>query len=265
MRSTPRNLAARAGRWSAEHRKTAIFGWLAFVLVAFALGSAAGMKTISDDDRGTGESGCADRAINHAFPSDASESVLIQSQTKDAHDPAFRAVVNDAVTRIKQADAVRDVRSPLARGNHGQLSPDGHSALVEFEIAGDDAQTEKRVASSLAATKAAQAAHPGFVVEEFGDASANKALSKSFEDDFQRAETLSIPITLLILVLAFGAFVAAGIPLLLALSAVGATIGIVSVISHVLPVDESAGSVILLIGLAVGVDYTMFYLRRERE
>jgi hypothetical protein len=262
---SPKSIAARAGRWSAEHRKTAIFGWLAFVLVAFALGSVSGMKSISDEDLGNGESGRADKAIAQAFPTDASETVLVQSTTKDAGDAEFRAVVNDAVARIQRADGVRDLRSPLARGNQGQLSPDRHSALVEFEIAGDEKLAEKRVDATLAATAAAQRKHPGFTVEQFGDASAGKAISKSFEDDFKRAETLSLPITLLILVLAFGALVAAAVPLLLALSAVGATIGLVGVMSNVLPVDESISSVILLIGLAVGVDYTMFYLRRERE
>ncbi len=102
-------------------------------------------------------------------------------------------------------------------------------------------------------------------IEQFGDASAGKALSKVFEEDFKKAETLSLPITLIILIVAFGSLVAAGLPLLLALSAVMATIGLVSILSLATPVDESITSVILLIGLAVGVDYVLFYLRRERE
>ena len=117
----------------------------------------------------------------------------------------------------------------------------------------------------LAATAAAQGAHPDLRIEQFGDASADEAISKMFSDDFKKAEVLSIPITLAILVVAFGAFVAAGIPLLLALSSVMATLGLVAIGSHVIPVEDSVGSVVLLIGLAVGVDYSLFYLRRERE
>ena len=98
-----------------------------------------------------------------------------------------------------------------------------------------------------------------------GDGTADKQLSDSISDDFAKAETLSIPITLLILVVAFGALVAAGIPLILAISAVMATIGLVSIPSQIFPVDDAIGSVILLIGMAVGVDYSLFYLRRERE
>ena len=83
--------------------------------------------------------------------------------------------------------------------------------------------------------------------------------------DFQKAEVTSLPITLIILAIAFGTLVAAGIPLLLALTAVGATLGLIGPISQISPVSESINSVILLIGLAVGVDYCLFYIRRERE
>ena len=74
-----------------------------------------------------------------------------------------------------------------------------------------------------------------------------------------------MPITLLILVLAFGALVAAGVPLLLAVTGVAATLGLVGPISHIAPVDQTISNVILLIGLAVGIDYSLFYLKRVRE
>ena len=136
---------------------------------------------------------------------------------------------------------------------------------MNFEIPGDDDEAEEQIDAVLAATAAAQKAHPELRIEQFGDASADKAISKKFEDDFKKAEITSLPITLMILVLAFGALVAAGMPLLLAISAVAATIGLIGPISQFAPVDESISSVILLIGLAVGVDYSLFYLRRERE
>ena len=126
-------------------------------------------------------------------------------------------------------------------------------------------QAEESVGAVLAATKRVQAANPSVYVGEFGGASANKALSKAFEDDFKKAETLSLPITLIILVLAFGALVAAGVPLLLGLTAVMATLGLVALPSQIVPLGENTASIVLLVGLAVGVDYTLFYLRRERE
>ena len=173
--------------------------------------------------------------------------------------------MRDVTRRLQAARHVEDVRSPLAAGNEGQISKDGRSAVVTFNIPGDDELAGERVDSSLAAVAAAQAAHPQLRVEQFGSASAEKAISKSFEDDFQRAEFLSVPITLLILLVAFGAIVAAGLPLLLALTAVGATLGLLGPVSQLLPVEESISSVVLLVGLAVGVDYCMFYVRREME
>ena len=264
---TDKNLAARAGRWSATHRKTAIFGWLAFVVVAFVLGGAVGTKTLEQEDVGSGDSLVADQAIAAAgFPDRAGEQVLIQGKGGvRAGDPAFTAAVEELTARLGRTPHVTAIESPLERGNAGQLSKDGRSALVTFDLSGDGDAVEERVEAALAATAATQRAHPDLRVEQFGDASAGKALSAAFEDDFRRAETLSLPITLLILVLAFGALVAAGLPLLLGLTAVAATLGLLGPISQLMAVDEAISSVVLLIGLAVGVDYSMFYVRREME
>jgi len=261
-----RNLAARAGRWSARHRRTAILGWLAFVLVSVMLGSALGMKEIATEDLGDGESKRADQTLADGFPDRASEEVLVQGRGNvKADDPRFTAAVRDVVRSLSGFETVRDVKSPLDSGNAAQFSPDGRSALVTFDLLGDDDELEDNVTPVLAAMARVQSANPALRVEEFGDASTDKALSKAFEDDLRKAETLSLPITLVILVLAFGALVAAGIPLLLAITAVAAALGLVGAFSHIIPVDQSISSVILLIGLAVGVDYSLFYLRRERE
>lgn len=263
-----RNLAARAGHWSARHRKTAIFGWLAFVVIAFVLGGAIGTNTLKSEDSGNGSSQVADRAIAAAdFPDKADEQVLVTARGGGlkASDPEFRAGVDDVIARIEQTPNTEEVLSPYGKGNEGQISKDGTAALVTFSIKGDSDQTDTRVDSTLAATKAAQDAHPDLRIEQFGDASADKALSASLDDDFKRAEFLSLPITLVILIVAFGALVAAGVPLLLGITAVIGTLGLVAPISQIVPMEESASSVILLIGLAVGVDYTMFYLRRKME
>ncbi|HWC25068.1 MAG TPA: MMPL family transporter [Solirubrobacteraceae bacterium] len=266
MHNRSDNFAARAGRWSARHRKLAIFGWLAFVAVAAAGGSAAGLSTFAWQESGPGESGRADRAIFDHFPRHAEETVLVQSRGDGtARDAAFRSAVADVERRLERTPHVTHVQSPLAAANAGQISRDRRSALVSFQLAGDFETAEQRVDAPLRAVAAAQAANPALRIEQFGDASAGKALGEVFEKDFKKAETLSLPVTLLILVVAFGSLVAAGLPLLLALSAVFATIGLVSLFSHASPVDESITSVILLIGLAVGVDYCLFYLRRERE
>jgi uncharacterized membrane protein YdfJ with MMPL/SSD domain len=260
------NLAARAGRWSAQHRKKAVLGWLAFVIAALALGNVLGTKTIASDEEGlAGDSKRAHEIYQAAFPQAAGEQVFISSKTGGPKDAGFRAAVKDVEAKLAAQKNVTNVQSPYAKGNEGQISRDGHSAIVSFEIPGTSEKAEDKVAPILAATDAAQAAHPELRIEQFGEASTGKAVAKMFEDDLKKAETISLPITLLILLFAFGALVAAGLPLLLGLTSVAASMGLVAGISQFSPATESVGSIVVLIGLAVGVDYSLFYIRRERE
>ena len=259
------NLAARMGRWSADHWKTATFGWLALVIVAFGIGGQVGVKNVDPNTAGPGESGRMDRILDAGFKQPAGESVLIQSSTGKVGDPEFKAAVSDVVSRVSKVAVVQNVQSPLAPANSGQISKDGRSALVEFDIGGDKADASDKVAPILDEVDAAKKAHPGYFIGEFGDASAMHAVDTAFANDLVSAGALSIPLTLIILIVAFGTLVAAGIPLLLALTAVFATFGLIALPSHILPIAQEAPAVVLLVGLAVGVDYAMFYLRRERE
>ena len=261
----PNNLAARMGRWSADHWKTATFGWLGFVVVVFALAGMAGTKTIDPNKPGPGEAGRMDRILDAGFKQPAGESVLIQSSSLRVSDPAFKDVIDDVVARIETLAAVQNVRSPLDPRNASQIAPGAHAALVDFEIRGDADDAVDKIGPVLDRVDVAQAVHPEFFIGEFGDASAVDGVETAYADDLEKAGQLSLPITLLILVIAFGALVAAGIPLLLGLTAVIATFGLVALSSHFLPMAQQAPAIVLLIGLAVGVDYSLFYLRRERE
>jgi uncharacterized membrane protein YdfJ with MMPL/SSD domain len=259
------NFAARMGRWSARHRKIAIFGWLAFVIAAVVIGIAVGPNNIEPNDTIPGESGRVTRLLDKEFPQPAGESVLVQSSSLTVDDPAFRAAVQDVVATVSKMDVVRDVRSPLDPENAGQISKDEHSVLVDFKLAGDADEADGVVKPVEDAVASVKKAHPQVFIGEFGEGSTNRELNEVFAKDLEKAGTLSLPVTLIILVIAFGALVAAGIPLLLALTAVVATMGLIALPSQVMPVDENLAALVLLIGLAVGVDYSMFYLKRERE
>ena len=259
------NVAARVGRWSARHWKTAVFGWLAFVLIAFAAGRMVGTKSLSTTDPGPGESGRVQQILNDEFEQPAKELVLLQSLTLTATSTRFHTAVQDVVRRLEAQPNVTNIGSPFAPGNAGQVSSDGHSALVEFDIRGKSDDAKDKVKPILATVADAQRASPQFTIAEFGGGSANKAINEQFGKDLLKAGALSLPLTLVILLLVFGAVVAAGIPLLLALTSVFATIGLLSLPSHLLPMDDAVSAVVLLIGLAVGVDYSMFYLKRSRE
>jgi uncharacterized membrane protein YdfJ with MMPL/SSD domain len=261
------SLAARIGRWSTRHRGKAISGWLAFVVVAVVIGSMVGSVHPSGDSN-HGDTAKAEKILDGAWPDRAGETVLVQAQGGQrltAKDPEFRRTVADVAAGVSTQPGVVEVQSPYAKGNHGQISADGRSALVSFKIDGDSTLAEQRVDAVEAAVKGAAAQHPKLFVGQFGDASADKALSKSFSEDFAQAGMLSVPVTLVILVLTFGALVTAGVPLLLGLTAVMGTIGLLGPISHLFSLDEFINEIVLLVGLAVGVDYSLFYLRRERE
>src|SRR4051794_8834804 len=253
-----RNLAARMGRWSAAHWKTATFGWLALVVVAFAVGGQVGTKQIDPNAKGPGESGRMDKILDAGFKQPAGESVLIQNRSLQAGTPAFAAAVDDVVARLSKVAVVRNVQAP-------KIADDRHAVLIDFDISGDKDTAADRLDPVLTSVGDAGKAHPSFFVGEFGGASAAKGVDSAFADDLKSAGVYSIPLTLIILVAAFGALVAAGIPLLLALTAVFATFGLAALPSHVIPLAQEAFAVVLLIGLAVGVDYSLFYLRRERE
>jgi RND superfamily putative drug exporter len=258
------NLAGRMGRWSARHRKKAIFGWLGFVVAAFALGIVTGTTQIEPATSGVGESGRVDKLLHEEFVEPAGESVLVQSDSLTVKDPAFAAAVEDVVATVSALDAVANVRSPLDPENAGQVGQGGHAVLIDFEIRGDPDDATMKIDPVVAAVDEVEAAHPEVFVGSFG-VSADKEVEAAFLDDLKQAGLLSIPVTLIILIVVFGALVAAGIPLLLALTAIIATFGLVALPSSLIPIDEVTYELILLIGLAVGVDYSMFYLKRERE
>jgi RND superfamily putative drug exporter len=260
-----KTFAGRMGRWSARHRKTAILGWIAFVVIAFAVGNAVGTQKPDHQDY-IGDSGQAAKLFDNHFPKKADEQVIVQAP-KGGHatDASVRKAVGETVAAVSGKPGVTDIQSPFTKGNEGQISKDGRSVLVEFSLKGDEDATQKLVGATTAAIDKVKDANPGVFVGQFGAASGEKAITKAQDEDSAKSMQLSLPATLLILVVTFGALVAAGIPLLLGLTAVFATLGLIGPVSHLLPMDNTVTEVVLLVGLAVGVDYSLFYLRRERE
>jgi uncharacterized membrane protein YdfJ with MMPL/SSD domain len=261
------NIAARMGRWSASHWKTAVFGWLAFVIVAIFVGTFVGTKNIKTEDANVGQAHKADQILKQAFPQvdPQTELVLVQSSSKTVRDPAFRAAVKDVESTIAGNPAIKNVRSPLDPAHADQVSTDGRSAMVVWDMKGTYENAKPKIDGIVSAVGKAADRHPAFYIAEAGSVSSGKALDKMFSDQLKLAGERSIPITVIVLLLVFGALVAVGVPLLVALSSVIATVFLVALPSHLVPMDQNVSAVILLVGLAVGVDYSLFYLKRERE
>ncbi len=260
-----RNLAARAGRWSAQHRKLAILGWILFVVLATVVGGRVGLNEIDESAAGSGESKRGDMLIDAAgFPEQAGEQVLIQGKAAD--DPQVTAAVGDVVRRLGAIDGITEIESPLnAADRVNTVSRDGRSVVVNFTMPGSDEHVEKLVEQPLAAVAAAQAAHPSVRVEQFGEVSAAKEIVAQDAKDGKRAEFISYGLMLVILLVAFGALVAAGVPLVLGATAVAGTVGLLGPVSQVYALAPDVAQLVVIIGLAVGVDYAMFYSRRMME
>jgi RND superfamily putative drug exporter len=173
--------------------------------------------------------------------------------------------VLDVVKTLRGFPKVTELRSPLEQGNEDMVSPDGHSAMVEFTPVGDYDEAITYIQTIEAGVDTVQKRHPDFYVDEVGSASTGRTLDEAFASMLAKAGMIAIPLALLILLFVFGSVVAAAVPLLLAITAVFATTALIALPSQLIPVDQQVAEVILLIGLAVGVDYSLFYLRRERE
>ncbi len=260
--TSKRNIAATLGGWSARHRRAAILGWLFFVVLVVVLGSGSGQSSLANYQQLAGGSGQAEKILADARIGDpAVELVLVHSQraSKTAGSSLFHQAVATVLDEVGATGLVRQVESPYS---DGLISGDGHYALVRFDMKpGDDG----KVGTVMAAVSRAQAANAGFSLQETGDASGQQALNNTIGSNFARAEWTAVPLAIGILLVAFGAVVAALLPVLLALSAFVAALGLADLLSHVVALSSYSNSVMLLIGLAVGVDYSLFYLRRERQ
>jgi RND superfamily putative drug exporter len=267
-RRTSGPVVERVAGWSARHRKTALFGWLLLVVGAVMISSMLGSKNLNSYD--PGQAGQAERVLSGpGVVQPDSETVLIQAKAGPrtvASDPEIRRAIRQVTAALGAMPKVATgIESPLAPDGGKLISRDGRSALVLFNVAGNPDNADQTVVPAQRAVAAVQAAHPGLRVAESGQASVGRAVNTTISSDFRRAEVTSVPITLVLLLCVFGALIAAGIPLLLAGTSVTAAISLLAIPSQWLPIDSTTSSVVLLVGMAVGVDYSLFYLRRERE
>lgn len=251
-------------RVTSRFRKTTLLLWVAFVVGCITAGAMTGMETLSEDG-GVGESGAAEAIVAKTDLADRpTEIVLVKSSSQATTDRVATALQAE-IAELKQ---VEEIQSPLrGGGNVAELRNDaGTAVLLQLTLRGspdDAAKTALPVERLVRA--AAKDAGSGVTVAQTGGGSVGNAIDEIVESDLQKAELISVPITLIILVLVFGAFVAATVPLLLGITSVAAAMGAMGVVSQVAPMADATGSLVVLIGLAVGVDYSLFYIRRERE
>ncbi|MGN5631700.1 MMPL family transporter [Streptomyces sp. AC154] len=249
----------RMARWSARHPWKAIVGWFVFVVLCLGAGITAGNNPATTKDFWVGEAGHAESmATDAGLQRRPTEHILIRSGSGPLDDAEATAAARDVTARMTALPEVAEVAPPVR-------SKDGTALRVTVVMKGAELDAKKNVAPLLEATGKAAAAHPGLVVEESGSPAISQGVNEQRGKDLSLSERLTLPVTLVILLIVFGSVVMAGVPLLLALSSIAATMGLAMLASHLMPDPGVGTNMILLIGLAVGVDYTLFYLKRERE
>jgi RND superfamily putative drug exporter len=231
------------GRWSTRRPWLAIALWLIFVLAAAAALSVTGSKQLQNG--AVGESARGDALLSrHQIGFPPQEYVYLHSGSLETTSSVFQAAVRTMST---------DMRAAFGGPVTLATSADHHAELVSAQV------TRPTQGGLLpGALKRLETDYPQLqAVAGSGSGGASS--------DLHRAEQLSVPVTLLVLVIAFGALAAALVPLLLAVTAVIAAFGLLGPISQIFPLDNSVKTVVLLIGMAVGVDYALLYVVRSRE
>ncbi|MFD5397691.1 MMPL family transporter [Streptomyces sp. NPDC127097] len=254
-----RPVTVRWAVWSARHPWRALAGWLAFVVLCLGVGLAMGTHNATGEDYRVGEAGRAETLAAEArLDREPVEQVLISARSGPLEQAAVDAAVRDLTARMRQLPEVARVEPPVR-------SADGGSLRVAVVMKGVEADAKDHVAPLAARTAAVQRDHPRLRVAETGNPSVSVGVDTQRGQDLALSEAIALPVTLLTLLVVFGSALMAAVPLLLALTSIAAAMGLSMVVSHLQPDAGVGANIILLIGMAVGVDYTLFYLKRERE
>ncbi|EGX56648.1 hypothetical protein SZN_26766 [Streptomyces zinciresistens K42] len=259
-------LLHRLGAWCATHVWKVLAAWLV-VLVAGGLL----VPTFSDSLTGSSlnvsgsESARAEKAMKEDFDGSVTEDVVVvfDSSTLTVKDTAFRDVVRRGVAELRKQPGVASVEDPYAPGGQAQIAPDGRTALVLAGLTGDERDRQGDAPGIQQALDGVRA--DGVDVMLTGSSALNAAVVEQEDKDIARAESIGVPIALLVLLIAFGTLVAAGLPILLGVAALMTSFGVLGALSYVTSFDTFVQAVVTMLGLALGIDYCLFIVTRYRE
>jgi uncharacterized membrane protein YdfJ with MMPL/SSD domain len=267
----------RLALWSTRHRKAVIAAWFVFVIAVTLISGVIGKHPVKESSL-PGESGKAAALIDRAFPvkPPASESIIFDNPNLSVDDSAYKATVDDVMARLgtlertdkatgQTVKTIGTVESYYTTGDLARITPDRHTLLLSANLTGDPLDAGKYVKPVLAAVDQAQKDHPDFKILESGDASVGTSFEEIITQDFGKALEYTLILTVVLLILAFGTLVPSFIPLLVALTSIAAAVGITGILGPLFPVDNTTQEIILLIGMAVGIDYCLFIISRYRS
>ncbi len=279
---SPRPWTVRVALWSARHRWPVMLAWFAVTIGLFAasqsLGGIKAVSATSGSELSQTESGRATAAMRPGGAGSLPDEldVVVTSPSLKVTDPAVRTTVATIVARLGAVTASLDgtpdqalsgLTDPYsAPPTAGLLAPDLTSVRIVGQIEGDAATLEAKTRALAPVIATLQAELPAYQIHAYGTTLLNDQVAAEINRDLDGALRITLPATFLILLIAFGALVSACVPLILAISALLGAFGIVGIFSQAItPVSPYASQVIVLIGLAVAIDYSLFMITRFRS
>ena len=261
--------AAAAYRWGAmiARRRRLVLGVWVLVLIACAAAYPALKSSLGAPNYGIdgAESSRAAQLLEQRFAGHGAEQdvLVFNSSTHRAGEPPYRAVVARTLATARRQSYVRGVAGPFDRGARAQISRDGHAAIALVGLAGDPRQLVER------ATRLQHAVDPlagaGVHVWLTGYSPVAVDITNVENTDVERAETIGVPIALLVLLLALGTAVAAVVPLAIAGGGLLLTFGFLALLATMLTFDSFLTTIVTMIGVGIGIDYALFIVSRFRE
>jgi RND superfamily putative drug exporter len=257
-------------RTSARHPWKTIGIWI--LLLVFAVALQAGVGTRSNEDAeftNSPESEVASSLLTeHSDEQPIVETIVFRSAELTVDSEAYRAAVESTRSELlAMTEVVSSATSYYQRldagdaGAEAMVSKDGHTTLLSVQIAPGDHLDQ---AKEFVATAQAQRGN-GFEVYAVGDLSGEDVYGAIAEEDLSKAETVGLPVALIVLLVVFGALIAPAIPLLLGIISIIVAVGLTAIVSRIFTITDQVMVMTTMIGLAVGIDYALFMVERYRE
>ena len=247
-------------RWTMAHRRTVVVAWIVAVIGVFAVSNSVGKKTASSFTLpGTGSQQAVD-LLQSRFPAQAGDAdqIVFQSRAGKLTDTADRATIDATLARVASLPHVTSVVSPYSPGQHA-ISRDGTIAFATVNF--DERANALPTAAIDKVITTAESARSATLNVQLG----GQAIEQAQQASLGFATVVGIAAAILILLVSFGSFSAMGLPIATALLGLGAGIGVITLVSHVIDMPSFASELALMIGLGVGVDYALFIVTRFRE
>ena len=262
------SFTGRIARWSARHRWWVVAASVMMLVLAVVASSTFTPKLLDDNDITEGESGKAFRLLDEGFGEGGAptEQLVFSHPSLDVDDPAYRSTVDRLVQELRAMSEVSGVVSYYEVGDPRLVSADRLVLRAQVELADIAGSDDDQIDEILETVHAArpEAGTGGFYIGMAGDLSVLKQVEDLSEEDLARVLIVTLVLAMVMLLLVFRAVVASLIPLALAMGAITTAMGIAALVSQAYPLADGYEILISMLGLAVGIDYSLFIISRFR-